>query len=293
VVSVLTTIGHDHMHILGHTLAEIAGEKAGIIKEGTPVVCAPQEPAAMAVIERVSREKHAPFHAVSQLWRWRGTHHTLLCQEFTASRRSDDAAKGPREVYRDLCLPLLGTHQLRNAAVVLETVTLLRILGIELDEAAVRRGMRQVRWPGRFELLGSDPHFVVDGAHNVDSARVLSRAIRDYFPGLRPWFVLGILSDKDIPAILKQLLPIGQGAFMASSGHPRAADPHELQRLAAKYDRPTWICDSIGEATRRAIGRAGRDGLVVATGSFTTAGAAREAWLRLHNRPLPAIDSPL
>jgi dihydrofolate synthase/folylpolyglutamate synthase len=285
IVAVITTIGHDHMHILGRTLAEIATEKAGIIKPGTPVVCALQEAAAMRVIERQCAERAAPLHAASRLWRWRGTDRTLQCQEFTASRRGDGA-----QTLRDLCLPLLGAHQLRNAVVALETVEVLRTANLAIDEQAVRLGLRAVRWPGRFELLGTRPYFVVDGAHNVDSARVLARAIHDYFPGVKPWFVLGILSDKDIPAILKQLLPIGAGAFLASSHHPRATEPHELQRLAAQHHVSTWVCESISEATSRAIEQAGPDGLVVAAGSFTTAGAAREAWFRLRGQPLPALD---
>ncbi len=285
-VSVITTIGHDHMHILGHTLAQIAGEKAGIIKPETPVVSAPQQRPAMEVIRRTARRQAAPLHAVSRLWTWRATCHSLECQEFTASRHAG------RDLWslHGLCLPLLGTHQLRNAGVVLETVAVLRTAGLKIEDEAVRHGMASVRWPARFEILGSRPYFVVDGAHNLDSAHVLARTLRTYFPGQRPWLVLGILSDKDIPAILHQLLPISAGAFLASSRHPRAADPLELQHLAAAYDVPTRVCDSILHATEQAVAAAGENGLVVATGSFTTAGAAREAWLRLHGRPLPPLD---
>ena len=285
-VSVITTIGHDHMHILGHTLAQIAAEKAGIIKPSIPVVSAPQQRPAFEVIQRTARRQSAPLHNVSRLWTWRSTRHSLECQEFTAHRRL------PRDgwILHGLCLPLLGTHQLRNAAVVLETVSVLRGAGLAVDDEAVRQGIISVRWPARFEVLGSQPYFVVDGAHNIDSARVLVRNWQTYFPGLRPWLVLGILSDKDIPAILHQLLPVCAGAFLASSRHPRAADPLELQRLASSYDVPTRVCDSLAQATEQAIAAAGASGLVVAAGSFTTAGAAREAWLRLHGRPLPPLD---
>lgn len=285
-VSVITTIGHDHMHILGRTLAEIAEEKAGIIKPQTPVVSAPQDKPAIEVVRRVARKQSAPLHEVSRLWTWRSTHHSLEYQEFTASRHSGRE----RWSLHGLCLPLLGTHQLRNAAAVLETITVLRTAALDLGDDAVREGIASVRWPARFELLGSRPHFVVDGAHNIDSARVLARTLRNYFPGQRPWLVLGILSDKDIPAILHQLLPMCSGAFLASSRHPRATDPLELQRLASPYGVPTRICDSIAHATEQAISEAGENGLVLATGSFTTAGAAREAWLRLNGRPLPPLD---
>jgi len=290
IVSVITTIGHDHMHILGRTLALIAGEKAGIIKEGVPMVSAPQARAALAVIEQVSAQKRAPLHLVGQEWHWQGAHHALECQQFSASRRAGHPAPYGSLSYEDLCLPLLGKHQLRNAAVVLETIEVLRGAGIPVSEQAVRQGLRRVLWPARFEIMGRDPYFVVDGAHNVDSARVLARTLHEYFPGRHPLFVLGILSDKDIPAILHQLLPQGQGAILVHPRHPRAADPRQLQQQAVPYGIATEIVEDVGEATRQALQKVAPGGLVLATGSFTTAGAAREAWLRLHNLPLPPLD---
>jgi dihydrofolate synthase/folylpolyglutamate synthase len=289
-VAVISTIGHDHMHILGKTLAQIAGEKAGIIKEGVPVVSAPQARAALEVIEHTAAQKHAPLHVVSQEWHWQGTHHALECQQFSASRRAGNPAPYEPLSYEDLCLPLLGKHQLRNAAVVLETIEVLRGEGIPVSEQAVRQGLRRVIWPARFEIMGRSPYFIVDGAHNVDSARVLVRALQEYFPGTRPWFVLGILSDKDIPAILHQLLPHGQRVTFVRPRHPRAADPLQLQDEAAHYGIATEIVEDVGDATRRALQQVSPGGLVLATGSFTTAGAAREAWLRLHNLPLPPLD---
>jgi len=289
-VSIITTIGHDHMHILGHTLAQIAGEKAGIIKEGTPVVSAPQERAALAVIERVCAEKHACLTPVGLDWHWRATHCALEGQEFTASGRLHTLSRDGSISYRGLHVPLLGKHQLRNAAVALATVEDLRQTGLHVSEQAVRQGLRDVVWPARFEVLGCYPRFVVDGAHNVDSARCLNATVQQYFPGRRPWLVLGILSDKDIPAILRALLPHAQGAFFARSHHPRAADPQALQAEAARYAIPTQVIEDIPQATEVAIDKAGPQGLVVASGSFTTAGAAREAWLRLYDRPLPSID---
>jgi dihydrofolate synthase/folylpolyglutamate synthase len=289
-VAVISTIGHDHMHILGKTLAQIAGEKAGIIKEGVPVVSAPQVGSALEVIERVSTQKHAPLHVVSQEWHWRGAHHGLECQQFSASRRSGDPAPYGPLSYGELCLPLLGKHQLRNAAVVLETIEVLRRAGIPISEQALRHGLRRVIWPARFEIMGRNPYFVVDGAHNVDSARVLVHTLREYFPGVRPRLVLGILSDKDIPAILQQLLPLGQAVTFARPRHPRAADPRQLQDEAAHYGITGEVVEDVGEATRRALQQADPHGLVLATGSFTTASAAREAWLRLHGLPLPPLD---
>ena len=289
-VAIITTIGHDHMHILGNTLAKIAAEKAGIIKEEVPVVTAPQERSALAVIERTCAEKHAPLHRVSQEWQWRATKHSLAGQEFTVTGRRQDPSFNSNTSYKGLYVPLLGKHQLRNAAVVLTTVEVLRSLGIEVSESARRQGLRDVVWPARFEVMGQHPYFVVDGAHNVDSARCLATTLQQYFPDLQPWFVLAILSDKDIPAILRQLLPRARGAFFARSRHPRAADPWGLQEESTRYAAPTQVIEDVGLATQRALEKAGPDRLVVTAGSFSTAGQARETWLRLHNRPLPPLD---
>ena len=287
VAAIITTIGHDHMHILGSTLAQIAAEKAGIIKENIPVISAPQDRASMTVLEHTCAERHAPLHAVGRDWKWRATRSSLKGQRFTASGRLDGAS---RLSHKNLHVPLLGKHQLRNATVVLATIEALREHGLEIADSHIRDGLRSVVWPARVEVMGEHPYFVVDGAHNGDSARCLAATLRQYFPGTRPWFVLAILNDKDISAILKQLLPQAQGAFLARSHHPRAAEPELLQELAVSHSVPTEIVRDIGQATLRALGQAGHGGLVVAAGSITTAGEAREAWLRLHDRPLPPID---
>lgn len=289
-VSIITKIGHDHTHILGNTLAQIAAEKAGIVKEGVPVVTAPQERSALTVIQLACEEKRAPLHRVSREWQWRATKHSLEGQEFTVTARRGDSSLTSNLSYKGLRVPLLGKHQLRNAAVVLAAIETLRSLGTDVSESAVRLGLRDVVWPARFEVLGDKPYFVVDGAHNVDSARSLAETLREYFPDRQPWFVLAILSDKDIPAILRQLLPLARGAYFARSHHPRAADPRQLQEEAARYDAPTRVVEDVALATRRALDQAGAKGLVVAAGSFSTAGAAREAWLRLHNLSLPPLD---
>ena len=287
-VSIITTIGHDHMHILGNTLAEIAFEKAGIIKEGIPVVTAPQERAALAVIQRACKQKKATLHQVAKLWRWRATEWCLDGQEFTLTRR--DAEEAAHQSRHRLFVPLLGTHQLRNAAVVLTTVESLRAGGFAAGEQAVSQGLRNVVWPARFEVLGQSPCFVVDGAHNVDSARSLAKSLAHYFPGQKPWYVLAVLRDKDIPAIFRQLLPAAQGVIFSRSHHPRAADPLALMEAAVRYAVPAEITHSIAVSTEKALAYAGPSGLVVAAGSFTTAGEAREKWLRLQGRTLPPLD---
>jgi len=244
----------------------------------------------MAVIQRRCTEKHASLHSVSHDWKWRTVHYALDGQEFTASGQVNTPPNSRRLSYKSLYMPLLGKHQLRNATVVLSAVEILRQAGLHISEPAVRQGLRDVVWPARFEVMGCYPSTVIDGAHNVDSARCLTATLRQYFPNQLPWLVLAILSDKDIPAILHELLPKARGAFFARSHHPRAADPHELQREAQRYTVPTRVIDDVGNALEQAAEEVGPGGLVVASGSFSTAGAAREAWLRQHRMSLPPMD---
>lgn len=171
VVSVITPIGFDHMSSLGHTLAAIAGEKAGIIKPGVPVVSAPQEPEAMAVIQRVAAERGSPLTVVDA---------PLTCP-----------------------LGLVGEHQGWNAAV---AVAALRAAGFDLPDAVIREGLRKTEWPARFQRL--DEHTILDGAHNEPAAKVLVAAWRQQFGDAKATVILGSSTGKDTSAVLRELRPI-------------------------------------------------------------------------------------
>lgn len=187
-VCVITPIALDHTELLGDTLAAIAGEKAGIIKPGVPVVSAVQEPAAMGAIAARAVEQKAPLTCVD------GDQVEGTPDDF--SYRS----------WQHLRLGLLGSYQPQNAATALEVIAVLRGKGWAVDDEAVRSGLEDVVWPGRFELLGESPDFIVDGGHNPQGAKALVDSLAQRYAGRPVLFVMGVLADKDYPAMVREIV---------------------------------------------------------------------------------------
>ncbi|MCC7355782.1 MAG: bifunctional folylpolyglutamate synthase/dihydrofolate synthase, partial [Anaerolineae bacterium] len=305
-VCAITSISYDHMHILGNTLALIAREKAGIIKHGIPVVCAPQVDEARVVFEEICRERQAPLTLVGRDWWWETDGAQLQGQAFRAgkvTRRSRSGAppndgRQPTapEAVGNYWIPLLGRHQLANATGVLAILDILRGHGVRLPDEAVRRGLATVRWPGRMEVLRApdgEPPVVVDGAQNADSALKLCEALAEWFPGRGIALVFGVSSDHDIPGMLNHLLPAVRVAIVTRSRHPRAADPARLVSLIEAHpSRPPElrVTTSVQDALAEAVRLARADEVICATGSLFVVAEAREAWLAGHPEALPADD---
>ncbi|MCJ7604512.1 MAG: bifunctional folylpolyglutamate synthase/dihydrofolate synthase, partial [Dehalococcoidales bacterium] len=171
-VCVITSISYDHMDVLGNTLTEIAGEKAGIIKPGVPVVTAPQETEALKVIEKVCREKKCPVVRVGADVIYRLDHFDLEGQSFHV--------KGRRGEY-DLRIPLLGWHQVQNATNAVAAAEVLASQGADITPTHIKDGLFSVKWEGRLQVLRRDPWVVVDGAHNADSMQKLGHALKAHF----------------------------------------------------------------------------------------------------------------
>ena len=280
-VCAITSLSFDHTALLGHTLSLIAWEKAGIIKPGVPVISAPQAPEAMAVIVDVCRTTGACLQTVGPAspaprgrpydWRWAEPRHVGLSgQRFTVY--------GPQgEVFRDLMVPFLGRHQLDNACVAVAVVRALEERGARVPEAALRRGMRQARWPGRLEVLGSRPWIVADSAHNADSARKLRAALEEWFTYRRLGLIFGASRDKDIGGMLRELLPLVDYSVVSASLHPRAEDP---QVLAARVhglrpELPVLVAREAAEALEAILAWARPEDLILVTGSIFLVAAVR------------------
>ena len=192
-LSIITNISLEHTQMLGNTLSEIAREKAGIMRVGRPVVIAHQANEAMAVLcDEATRINAQPVIAESG-WHCEPSQHALgregSGQWFAVSLRYHDHAP--------FFVPLLGAVQLQNAAAVLAACDALERVGLHIDEPAIRAGLAQTRWRGRFELLGFDPLVIADGAHTPYSMQQLCASLHDYFPNQRIHFIVGILRDKD------------------------------------------------------------------------------------------------
>lgn len=286
-VSVITSLSLDHTQLLGNTLPQIAAEKAGIIKPGIPVVTAPQKPEALAVIEEKAQEKGAPLTVVGRDWIWEPGPKDLQGQFFAVRCLQDRGSPFAGAYY----IPMLGRFQLENATTALAALHLLCERGFSrLTRDAAQEGLRTVKWPGRMEVLNTDPLIVVDCAHNPYSTEVLREALREWFPG-RKWVVIfGASADKDIAGMLRALQPITDYLIVTRSEHPRAATPVELADLAASVGVGAEITVNIHRAFQRA--RAvlrPKDGILV-TGSIFLVAEAREEWARENGRPLPEGD---
>lgn len=297
-VCVITSLSYDHTHLLGRTLAEIAREKAGIIKERTPVICAPQAPEALAVIQQVCQEKEAPLLLVGRDWQWQAGPADLEGQFFGLRRaRGEEDADQPYD--NGFWIPLLGTHQLTNATLAVAAVRELnRHLGARaIGEATMRAGLRQVRWPARLEILGQRPFVVVDGAHNADSSRKLVDALHRHFDYEHLILLFGASADKDLPGMFTHLLPEASAAIFAQAHHPRAMSVPDLTKAAAAFLReqgmdhpPLYESTTVAEALAEALDLAGPHDLICATGSLFLAAEVREAWALRQGRPLPEKD---
>jgi len=287
IVSVITSISYDHTYLLGDTLAEIASEKGGIIKSGVPVVLAPQKDEARHVIERISSERNAPLIQVGRDYLYSLLSssldgQTLLVWPSPDQARLDDfiesAGVDEYEPVR-LTIPLLGFHQVENAATAYAALRIAQESGLVIGEDAIKQGFSQVSWLGRFEILQRTPPVIVDSAHNRDSALKLRLALDDYFPGYSVILLFGASEDKDISGMFAELMPRVRQVIATQSIHPRAIDPEKLVEIAHQYGRPAIAVPDIEHALDAALEMAAGQAVVLATGSIFVAAAVREVWL--------------
>ncbi|MBF0570885.1 MAG: bifunctional folylpolyglutamate synthase/dihydrofolate synthase [Candidatus Omnitrophica bacterium] len=238
-IAVITPVSLDHARILGSTLSQIASEKAGIIKNSNQkVVIAPQEKQAMDVILNRCREF--------------GIQPILVCPD----------------KYENLRIGLKGKHQMMNAALAVETLTVLKTMGFKISDEAVSEGLKHVRWPGRFELLQESPDVIVDCAHNGASAQALSRALKEVYHHRRLILVLGISQDKDIAAICYHLKDNAARIILTKAQHPRAHLFTQAECNDYFGDKPFEIIESLSQALKKALQIAHVQDVVVVTGSI-------------------------
>jgi dihydrofolate synthase/folylpolyglutamate synthase len=186
-----------------------------------------------------------------------------------------------------LRIPLLGHHQVENAATAYAALQTAARSGIPIDEQAVQAGFARVNWPARFEILRPDPPLVVDAAHNRDSALQLRRTLEEYFPGKPVILIFGASEDKDIQGMFAELLPYTRQVVATRSYHPRALEPEALEELARPYNTPVLTTGSVEEALDEALRLAGSDALVLAAGSVFVAAGVREVWLQKQKKTIP------
>ncbi|MFC2001168.1 bifunctional folylpolyglutamate synthase/dihydrofolate synthase [Chloroflexota bacterium] len=258
-VCVITSISFDHMDVLGDTLSQIAAEKAGIIKTGSVVVCAPQFPEAMEVVEKTCRERGARLVRV-------GSEVTWQRQDFSAEGQSFKV-KGLRDEY-NLYMPLVGEYQLENAAAAVAAAEVLAEMGARVSPESITAGLAQVRWPGRLQILRREPWVIVDGAHNAYSARRLAEALKQYFDFDRLILIFGASSDKDIAGVVAELASVTGEIIVTGSRHPRAVKPAVLVDEFSRRGVIPQVAEDVASAVELALAQAKPADLICATGSI-------------------------
>ena len=263
--AVIAAMGMDHVKELGPTMADIARAKAGIIKEGGRVVSYGGNPEADEVIAAVCRARKA----------------SLRQPDFSAIVPGDFGLEGQTFSYkgwRGLRIPLVGAYQMNNAAVVLETVEVLRQWGWIISDEAVRQGLADTRWPARFEVLRRDPVFIVDGGHNPHGIRATAESLSRLFPGRKITFVTGVMADKDVEHILGLIVPLADQFFTVRPDNPRAMDAGELAARIEAMGAKATACASVRDGVDRAIQAEGPHGVACALGSLYMSGEVRSCF---------------
>ena len=280
-VCAITSISLDHMAILGDTIAEIAADKAGIIKEGAPVVLAPQASEAEEVVRSVSRERGSPLIQVGEDVSWRHCGTTLEGQSLVVKGRIGEYG---------LTLPLLGAHQRENAATAVAIAECLAEQGHKIGTEAICRGIGQVSWPCRLEVLGRNPAMVTDGAHNVYSMETMLASLRQCFKYERLIIVAGFSRDKIVSGMVEAMVPHADMVVATRSRHPRSMAPGALAQLL----RDSGIVrvdqvDTVSGALARARENARPEDLILGTGSLFVAAEVREAVLGIEPELYPDL----
>lgn len=263
VCAVITNLGMDHTEYLGNTLGEIAGEKCGILKPGCPVVAYRSAPEAMKVIRARAKELECPVRT-ADFGKIKALSADLQGQTFQYKQ------------FPELTVHLLGAHQLKNAAVALETISVLRKAGWEIPDEAVVQGMDATRWPGRFEVLQDNPLVIVDGAHNPQGVESLIAAVKEYLPGQHIVCVTGVLADKDWKPMMDRLKTVVSDFVAVTPDSPRALGNVRLARYLT--DREHWVsvADDVEKGLTGALERAkATGGMVLACGSLYMAADVR------------------
>jgi len=281
VVSVITSISYDHTQVLGNTLTAIATEKCGIIKASLPVVSAPQDPEAMAVIERIAAERNAPLSVVGRDLLARPVQRSLNHQvvEFRLPSGKDLSIKDDSIQKLEIVLPLLGDHQVENAAVAYLAIDWFRQNALPVSDDQIREGFSKTYWPGRFEILNQNPPLILDCAHNSESCHQLVLTIQTMFPGYKILLIFGASEDKDIDGMFRELLPSVEQAIFTKSYHPRAISPHLLEQKVKSANILTQVIENIADAVQQALAMVKEQQVILVTGSIFVVAEARHAWL--------------
>ncbi|MCP1102815.1 dihydrofolate synthase/folylpolyglutamate synthase [Aequitasia blattaphilus] len=260
-LAVFTSISFDHMSILGNTLEEIGKVKAGIIKEKSLIVSAPQRDEVKSILIEEGRKK--------------GKHVTFVNEKAVDILRQDvDEQVFSYGEYQNLKIAMGGVYQVENALLAIEGIKALQELGYKVSEEAIRSGLRKAQWIGRFSILQKEPIFIVDGAHNPDGAKKLAKSLNLYFTNKRIIYIMGVLEDKEYKKILKHTLPLASELILLTPANSRGLDKDILKRAAEeiRHDLPIYMAESGIDAVNISLNHGNSQDVIVAFGSLSYLG---------------------
>ncbi|MBN2984856.1 bifunctional folylpolyglutamate synthase/dihydrofolate synthase [Cohnella algarum] len=230
IASVITNIGHDHMDLLGDSLAEIAAEKAGIIKAGVPVISAASQPEAVETIRRTAAAKQATLYLLGE----RFSYETISVSE----NEQRFAFHGPFRSLSELAVSLNGSHQQTNAAVALMTLEVLRqYYAVIVDDDQLLAGLRNTSWPGRLEMVSRQPRILLDGAHNPEGMEALAAALRDVYPHEKLNVVIGMMPNKNHEQTLRHILPLVNSLIVTEPDFHKKMKAADLAEIARRLKK--------------------------------------------------------
>ncbi len=267
-VSVITSLSLDHTLVLGDTLAQIAGEKAGIIKPGVPVVSSPQKDEALVVLQKIADENNCAFTLVGRDVKFEPLSHSIDGQTLQLSPFNLQPLK--------LTIPLLGEHQVQNAAV---AYAALKASGLEITDEAIQKGFATAKWRGRFEIARREPPLIFESAHNQDSFARMYQTLETYFPGKQVYLILGASEDKNLAGMFAEMKPKIKKLIVTRADHPRALEPEKIQEMARQAGVESEAVEPVEAAFRRALELSEKDGsIVLSAGSMFVTAEVMTAW---------------
>jgi dihydrofolate synthase/folylpolyglutamate synthase len=262
-LSIITNIAKDHEEQLGRSLLKIAGEKAGIIKKGRPLLTAATQPQVLRLFSKMCQERRSPYYRVGKEFRY-----------VQNGERNFDYEGLDRKLW-NISLNLGGPHQIINATTALGAMEVLDDLGYSVSNDAMIEGVKEVEWPGRLEMVCSSPRVVLDGAHNPAGALALKESMEREFQFQHLNLILGVMKDKDIRSMLRLLAPLAHHLILTRPHTDRAAPPALLLKALGKNGEKAEIVEDLEGAIGKGLSMTKEDDLLCITGSLYTVGEAR------------------
>jgi dihydrofolate synthase/folylpolyglutamate synthase len=267
-VSVVSNISLDHRTYLGNSLEAIAREKGGIVKKRGVCITAAKQRRVINVLEDICLQRGATLLRLGR------------DMKVEIKRNGTFSYRGLGEGYRDLICPLMGRHQIENAALAIGAIESMRRKGFDIDGGTIARGLRNTQWEGRLEILQRDPTIIVDGAHNPAGISALSGALKSEFEYKRLILIFGVLNDKDYGTMLRTIVPLADHLIITRPQTDRAMPPGKIEPVASRYTpQGIEVIENSLDALKKAISLAGVNDLICVTGSLYLVGEIKQAFI--------------